>query len=193
MGMFSPADISRRITMFIEGKIEFPFIKKEELIGAFFIFGKSNGIYGEDEILAATHLSKRTVMHLIRTVRVFHNSPNKMDSNFTKENYTKRVLEISIELQDNTTNTHSTVERKKRIAGDPTILMHCFAQHIACHKHDQFFEIFQPLKENQLPVTLRSKLTGRMLLLGYNVKDSSSLPHKSTIFPFLMWLENLNE
>lgn len=71
MGMFSPADISRRITMFIEGKIEFPFIKKEELIGAFFIFGKSNGIYGEDEILAATDLSKRTVMHLIRTVRVF--------------------------------------------------------------------------------------------------------------------------
>jgi hypothetical protein len=190
MGMFSPADISQRITLFIEGKIEFPFIKKEELMGAFFIFGKSNGIYGEDEILAATDLSKRTVMHLISTVRKFHNSPIKMDSNFTKENYTKRVLEISIDLQDNTENTYSIGERKTRIAGDPSILMDCFAQHIACHKHDQFFEIFRPLKENQVPVSLRSKLVGRMLLLGYNVKDSDSLPHKSAIFPFLAWLEN---
>jgi hypothetical protein len=71
--MFSPADISRRITMFIEGKIEFPFIKKGELIGAF--LEKVMESTGEDEILAATDLSKRTVMHLIRTVRMFHNSP----------------------------------------------------------------------------------------------------------------------
>ena len=190
MGMFSPADILQRVTMFIEGKLEFPFIKKEELMGAFFIFGKSNGIYDEEEILAATDLSKRTVMHLISTVRKFHNSPIKMDSNFTKENYTKRVLEISIDLQDNTENTLSVEERKRRIAGDPSILMDCFAQHVACYKHDQFFEIFRPLKENQLPVTLRSKLVGRMLLLGYNVKDSESLPQKSAIFPFLAWLEN---
>lgn len=190
MGMFLPADISQRITLYIEGKIGFPFIKKEELMGAFFIFGKSNGIYGEDEILAATDLSKRTVKHLISTVRKFHNSPIKMDSNFTKENYIKRVLEISIDLQDNTENTYSIGERKTRIAGDPSILMDCFAQHIACHKHDQFFEIFRPLKENQVPVSLRSKLVGRMLLLGYNVKDSDSLPHKSAIFPFLAWLEN---
>lgn len=190
MGMFLPADISQRITLFIEGKIGFPFIKKEELMGAFFIFGKSNGIYGEDEILAATDLSKRTVKHLISTVRKFHNSPIKMDSNFTKENYLKRVLEISIDLQDNTENTYSIGERKTRIAGDPSILMDCFAQHLACHKHDQFFEIFRPLKENQVPVSLRSKLVGRMLLLGYNVKDSDSLPHKSAIFPFLAWLEN---
>ena len=192
MGMFLPADISRRITLFIEGKLEFPFIKKEELIGAFFIFGKNNGIYVEDEILAATDLAKRTVVNLTRIARMFHNSPNKMDSSFTRENYTKRVLEISIELKDNTTNAHFTVEGKKRIAGDPTILTDCFAQHIACHKQDQFFEIFQPLKENQLPVSLRSKLNGRMLLLGYNVKDSSSLPYESTIFPFLMWLKKFD-
>jgi hypothetical protein len=189
MGIFSPPDISQRITMFIEGKIEFPFIKKEEIMGAFFIFGKNNGIYGEDEILTATDLSKRTVMHLISTGRKFHNSPNKMNSNFTKENYIKRVLEISIDLRDNTEDV-SIGERQRRIARDPGILMDCFAQHIAYHKHDQFFEIFQPLKEDQLPVTLRSKLVGRMLLLGYNLKDSDSLPYKSAIFPFLAWLEN---
>ncbi len=59
MGMFLPADISRRITMFIECKLEFPFIKKEELIGAFFIFGKNNGIYGEDQILARHRFSQK--------------------------------------------------------------------------------------------------------------------------------------
>ncbi len=191
MGIFSPVDMSQRITMFIEGKIEFPFIKKEEIMGAFFIFGKSNGIYGEDVILAATDLSRRTVMHLISTARKFHNSPNKMDSNFTKQNYIKRVLEISIDLQDNT-EAASIRERKRRIAGDPSILMDCFAQHISYHKHDQFFEIFRPLKEDQLPVSLRSKLVDRMLLLGYNLKDSDALPYKSAIFPFLAWLEKFD-
>jgi hypothetical protein len=31
-----------------------------------------------------------------------------------------------------------------------------------------------------------------MLLLGYNVKDSSSLPYKSTLATFLMWLKKFN-
>src|SRR5947209_7270051 len=117
MGMFLPEDISQRITLFIEGKLGFPFIKKEELMGTFFILSQMNN----------------------------------------------------------------------RIAGDPTILRDCFAQHIACHKQDQFFEIFQPLKVDHLPDSLRKKLKDRMLLLGYNVKDSSSLPYKSTLATFLMW------
>src|SRR5438093_1497693 len=104
MGMFLPDDISQRITSFIEGKLGFPFIKKEELMGTFFIFAK----------------------------------------------------------------------------------------HIACHKQDQFFEIFQPLKENHLPDSLRRTLKDRMLLLGYNVKDSSSLPYESTLATFLMWLKKFS-
>ena len=193
MGMFLPEDISQRITLFIGGKLEFPFIRKEELMGTFFIFGKNNGLYGEEEILAATDLGKRTVAHLTKTARMFHNSPNKMDSNFTRENYTKRVLQISIELRDNTTNTpFSLSQMNKRIAGDPTILTDCFAQHIACHQQDQFFEIFQPLRENHLPVSLRRKLEGRMLLLGFNVKGSSALPYESTLAAFFMWMKKFN-
>ncbi|HMH10358.1 MAG TPA: hypothetical protein VK553_06585 [Candidatus Nitrosopolaris rasttigaisensis] len=193
MGMFLPEDISQRITLFIGGKLEFPFIRKEELMGTFFIFGKNNGLYGDEEILAATDLGKRTVAHLTKTVRMFHNSPNKMDSNFTRENYTKRVLQISIELGDNTTNTRfSLSQMNKRIAGDPAILTDCFAQHVACHQQDQFFEIFQPLRENHLPVSLRRKLEGRMLLLGFNVKGSSALPYESTLAAFLMWLKKFN-
>ena len=193
MGMFLPEDISQRITLFIGGKLEFPFIKKEELMGTFFIFGKNNGLYGEEEILAANDLGKRTVAHLTKTVRMFHNSPNKMDSNFTRENYTQRVLQISIELRDNTTNSPvSLSQMNKRIAGDPNILIDCFAQHIACHQQDQFFEIFQPLREYHLPVSLRRKLEGRMILLGFNVRGSSTLPYESTLATFFMWMKKFN-
>jgi hypothetical protein len=193
MGMFLPEDISQRITLFIGGKLEFPFIKKEELMGTFFIFVKNNGLYGEEEILAANDLGKRTVAHLTKTVRMFHNSPNKMDSNFTRENYTKRVLQISIELRDNTTNSPvSLSQMNKRIAGDPNILIDCFAQHIACHQQDQFFEIFQPLREYHLPVSLRRKLEGRMILLGFNVRGSSALPYESTLAAFFMWMKKFN-
>lgn len=193
MGMFLPEDVSQRITLFIGGKLEFPFIKKEELMGTFFIFGKNNGLYAEEEILAATDLGKRTVAHLTKTVRMFHNSPNKMDSNFTRENYTNRVLQISIELRDNSTNSpFSLSQMNKRIAGDPNILIDCFAQHIACHQQDQFFEIFQPLREYQLPVSLRRKLEGRMILLGFNVRGSSALPYEGTLAAFFMWMKKFN-
>jgi hypothetical protein len=193
MGMFLPEDISQRITSFIEGKLGFPFIKKEELMGTFFIFGKNKGLYGAEEILVATDLAKRMVANLTRTARMFHNSPNKMDPNFTRENYIKRVLQISIELMDNRANSLFNLSQlNNRIAGDPTILRDCFAQHIACHKQDQFFEIFQPLKENHIPDSLRRKLEDRMLLLGYNVKDSSSLPYESTLATFLKWLKKFS-
>lgn len=193
MGMFLPEDISQRITLFIGGKLEFPFIKKEELMGTFFIFGKNNGLYEEEEILDANDLGKRTVAHLTKTVRMFHNSPNKMDSNFTRENYTKRVLQISIELRDNRTNSpFSLSQMNKRIAGDPNILIDCFAQHIACHQQDQFFEIFQPLREYHLPVSLRRKLEGRMILLGFNVRGSDALPYGSTLAAFFMWMKKFN-
>ena len=193
MGMFLPEDISQRITLFIGGKLEFPFIRKEELMGTFFIFGKNNGLYGEEEILAATDLGKRAVAHLTKSVRTFHNSSNKMDSNFTRENYTKRLLQIAIELRDNTTDTlFSLSQMNHRIAGDPAILTDCFAQHVACHQQDQFFETFQPLRENHLPVSLRRKLEGRMLLLGFNVKGSSALPYESPLAAFLMWMKKFN-
>jgi hypothetical protein len=193
MGMFLPEDISRRITLFIAGKLQFPFIKKEELMGTFFVLGKNKGLHGEEEILVATDLAKKTVANLTRTARMFHTSPNKMDSNFTRQNYTNRVLQISIELRDSTTKTpFNPSQMNERIAGDPTILTDCFAQHIACHKQDQFFEIFQPLRENYLPYSLRKKLEGRMLLLGYNIKDSGSLPYESTLVTFLMWLKKFS-
>ena len=187
MGMFLPLNISHRISEFIaDDAIEFPFIKEDEIMATFYLFGKDSGVNGEMEILVATDLAKRTIEQITRDVRVFHTMPNKMKHDFIRENYTRRALQVSIELQ----NTHlfDLSETNKRIANDPTILSSCFTQHIAYYKQDYFFELFRPLKENQIPQSIRKKLQGRMLLLGFNVKDSRLLPFENTLTPFIRWM-----
>jgi hypothetical protein len=188
MGMFLPVDISYRITKFMAGQLEFPFIKKDELTATFYIFGKDHGVKGEIEILTATDLAKRAIQQLAKDIRTFYSMPNKMDSNFTRENYVRRSLQISIELQKD--SSFDLSKMNKRIAGDPSILSSCFAQHIAYYKQDYFFELFQPFEENQLPSSLRRKLEGRMLLIGFNAKDSRSLPFENMLVPFIEWITN---
>jgi hypothetical protein len=80
-------------------------------------------------------------------------------------------------------------EINQRVAGDPTILLDCFAQHVAHYKHDFYFEIFGPFKKHQLPPTLQKKMEGRMLLLGYNAKNAKALPFTSSVQQFFKWLE----
>jgi hypothetical protein len=187
MGMFLPMDISNRITKFIaDDSLEFPFINKDEIMATFYLFGKDSGVNGETEILVATDLAKRTIEQTTRDVRVYHAMPNTIRPDFIRQNYIRRALQISIELQN--TPLVDLSETNKRVANDPSILSICFAQHIAYYKQDYFFELFQPFKEMELHQSLRKKLQGRMLLLGFNVKDSRSLPFESTLTPFISWL-----
>jgi hypothetical protein len=104
-----------------------------------------------------------------------------MDARFTRENYTKRSLQIVVD-----SGPQSDVDR--RIVGDPAILSDCFAQHVAYLQQRFFFELFQPFKGEQVPPALKNKLEGRMLLLGFNVKDRQSLPFKSSLQPFFGWM-----
>ena len=186
MGMFSPEDISYRITRFMAGNVGFPFINEHEIMATFYLFGKDNGVKGDIEILAATDLARRTIEQLSRDIRMFINNPTKMHHDFVRENYTRRALQISIEVQND--KSFNLYEMNKRIATDPVILSSCFAQHIAYYAQDHFFELFGPFKENQIPTTIRKKLEGRMVLLGFNVKDSKSLPVKNTLIPFINWI-----
>ncbi|MGA7044405.1 MAG: hypothetical protein WB443_14765 [Nitrososphaeraceae archaeon] len=186
MGMFSPEDIPYRITRFIAGSVCFPFIKEDEIMATFYLFGKDNGVNGDMEILAATDLTRRTIEQLSREIRMLHNMPNKMKHDFVRENYTRRALQVSIEVQND--SSFNLSEINKRIATDPTILTSCFTEHIAYYKQDYFFELFGPFKENQIPESLRKKLQGRMLLLGFNVEDSKSLPFENTLIPFINWI-----
>jgi hypothetical protein len=81
MGIFTPKDISSRITQFIEKKIEFPFIKKDEIVGIFYLFGKDNKVLSDLEILSVRNIAKRTMEQQARNIKIFHEfKENKLDS-----------------------------------------------------------------------------------------------------------------
>ena len=191
MGIFTPVDIDSRITQFLEKKIEFPFIKKDEIIGIFYLFGKNNKVINDLEILSVKDIAKRTMEQRARNIKIFHEfEKNKLDSDFIREEYNKRILQISIEEQASSSSKHLGY----RITRDPTILSSCFEQHIAYYRQDYFFELFkQPLKKTELPSSLINKLEQRMLMLCYNVSDSSNLPDDNTIRPFFQWLNEYDK
>ena len=181
MGIFLPSDISFRIKQFIAAKVDFPFIRKDEVLAAFYLFGKDHGVIGESEVKAANDLAKRTVEQAARDIRVYGTMPQKMDARFTRENYTKRSLQIVVD-----SGRQPDVDR--RVAGDPTILSDCFVQHVAYHRQDFFFELFPPFRAEQLPPALKNRLEGRMLLFGFNAKNRQLLPYKNSLEPFFEWM-----
>jgi hypothetical protein len=181
MGVFMPADISDRISGFIAGRLEFPVVKKEEPMAVFYLFGKDYGVKAQ-EAKQAEEMARKTVEQVAKDVRLYKSMPNKLDPSFTRENYTKRSLQIAVDSGGNQD------EMQRRVARDPAILSDCFTQHVAYHQQECFFELFQPLKNGQFPHSLRQKLEGRMLLLAFNAKDRQSLPFKSSLDPFFEWM-----
>ena len=189
MGIFTPIDISDRIIQFIEKKIEFPFIREDEIVGIFYLFGKDNKVTSELEMLSVRNIAKKTMEQQARNIKIFHEfKENKLDSEFIREEYNKRILQISIEEQ---MYSSSPSHLRSRIVGDPTIQSNCFEQHIAYYKQDYFYELFkQPFKKTEIPSHLINKLERRMLMLCYNVSDSSKLPYNNSVYPFFQWLNN---
>jgi hypothetical protein len=181
MGLFMPADVAERITRFMAGDLTFPYVKREEMIGAFFIYGKDYGVQGEAEVKESRDLARRTVEQFARDVHTYQSMPSRLDPEFTRENYTKRMLQLAVDSMQ----MQQQDEIGRRLAGDPMVLTDCFAQHVAHYRQEFRFEIFGPFKREQLPFLQRKKLEGRMLLLGYNAK---TLPFKSPLEPFLAWL-----
>lgn len=180
MGIFMPSDITDRISLFISGRREFPLVRKDELLAAFYLYGREHGVQ-DSEISDAEDMARKSVEQVAKDVRLYTQSPKKMDPAFTRENYTKRSLQIAVDsVQGN--------ELARRVSGDPAILADCFAQHVAHYRQSYYFELFKPFKGSQLPGALRKKLEGRMLLLGFNAKKES-LPFKSPLEPFILWLE----
>ena len=181
MGIFMPPDITFRIKQFMAARVDFPFIKKDEMVSAFYLLGREHGVAGEPEVKAATDIARRTVEQAAKDIRLYTATPQKMDARFTRENYTKRSLQIVVD-------SGAQADVDKRVAGDPAILSDCFAQHVAYHEQGFFFELFQPFRADQVPPALKDKLEGRMLLLGFNVKDRQALQFKSSLQPFFEWM-----
>jgi len=200
MGIFLPQEIPSRIMQFMSSKIEFPFIQSDETVGIFFLFGKEFGSRQEAQIRATTDLARRTVEQIARNIRLYRSMPSKLDSRYIRENYTKRSLQIVIECQPRGLIEGSEQSQKaastgpnqinRRISSDPEILSECYAQHIAHYRQDYFFELFQPFRKEKLPPLLQTRLEGRMLMLGFNVKSAEMLPFVGPLEPFFMWLQS---
>ncbi|MFL6323752.1 MAG: hypothetical protein ACJ72C_03180 [Nitrososphaeraceae archaeon] len=186
MGMFLPRDIAVRITNFMAGDIVFPFIDKNEITATFYLFGKDKGVIGHREAQTAIELARMTIQKSSRYITILRNMHNKLSPDFIRQDYTKRALQISIEVQNEASFDLSHLNR--RISTDPTILSACFTQHIAYYNQDYFFELLGPFNESEVPKDLLNKLQARMLLLGYNTEDAQSLPFQNRFFPFLDWI-----
>ena len=94
MGMFLPTDLPEKILRFISGDLGFPLIRRDEIMGAYYLFGKNYGVSGQTEVLAVTDLAKRTIEQVGRNVSLSYRTPNKLNSSAIREDVMKRALQI---------------------------------------------------------------------------------------------------
>lgn len=189
MGIFIPRDFSHRVLNFINGKTNLPFTQKDELVASFYIFGKDHRVNGQLEITNVKDIARKTMEQVASQVRIYANNPINMNQEMLRENFNKRSMQILIDSNSKNSNKKVNFDITKRISKDPTILSECYAWHLAYYKQDCFFKLFNPLQSSDLPADLVEQLEGRMLLLGFNVKDSTKLPYDDPIIPFLYWLK----
>jgi hypothetical protein len=190
MGIFIPRDFSYRVLNFINGKSNLPFTQKDELVASFYIFGKDYKVNGEMEIINVKDIARKTMDQLARQIRIYSNNPINMNQEMLRENFNKRSMQILIDSNNKNSNKKVNFDITKRISKDPTILSECYAWHLAYYKQDYFFKLFNPLRGIDLPADLVEQLEGRMLLLGFNVKNSKILPYDDPIVPFLYWIKD---
>ena len=193
MGIFIPRDFSYRVLNFINGKTNLPFTEKDELVASFYIFGKDHKVNGQLEITNVKDIARKTMEQVARQVRIYANNPLNMNQEMLRENFNKRSMQILVDSNSKNSNKKVNFDITKRISKDPTILSECYTWHLAYYKQDYFFKLFNPLRGIDLPADLVEQLEGRMLLLGFNVKDSTKLPYDDPIIPFLYWLKEWAE
>lgn len=188
MGIFLPRDFPNRVFSFINGKNNLPLTQKDEIIASFYIFGKDHKVNGDLEITNVKDIARKTMEQLARQVRVLSSNPTSMNQELLRENFNKRSMQILIDSNIQNNNNKISFDITRRISRDPTILSDCYAWHIAYYKQDYFFKLFNPLRGTDLPLGLVRQLEGRMLMLGFNVKNSANLTYEDPIIPFLEWM-----
>ena len=189
MTMILPEDISERISSFIAGSLEFPFIKKDEVTSLLYLYGRNNRIVSHPEKVLA--MAKKTVETLEHSIEKYRNGPKSFfDSESSRNSYIRRQLQITVDKDDNK-NDKNTPNINRRIINDPVILSECFSQHVAFFDQRYSFFIYGPLKENELTRDIHNLLSGKIVMLGYN-KEQDKLPFDHPIIPLYVWAkENL--
>ena len=183
MRMILPEDISYRLSEFIAGRQNFPFIRNDELVCVFYLYGKKSGVRYDKEYSEAINLAENTVNKLRGDIEAYSHSPKlKISSQFIRSKFVNRELQVTVEENKRVS--------KERIVNDPIIISDCFAQHVAYHNQKYFFQLYGPLSECELINDVRKYLLGRMVMLGFNRKDEKSLPFQNAFIPLYIWIKD---
>jgi hypothetical protein len=183
MGMIFPENISQRISRFLDGKLNFPFINENELMCICFLYGRKWKVNGDDEYEQVIDLAGQTYRKLSTDIKVYSDN-NEIDriTEVARSNYVNRGLQITIETRSKEVNIH------EHLFSDPVILSDCFARHIAYYDQDFFFQVYGPFKAADLTADIREVLQGRMVMIGYNRMDHKSLPFEHPLVPLYVWM-----
>jgi hypothetical protein len=183
MRMILPEDASYRLSEFIAGRQDFPFIKNEEVMCIFYLYGKKNGVGYDKERNEVMNLAENTVTNLRRAIETYNESvKSKMDSQFIRSKIVKRELQVTVEEKKRVS--------KERILNDPVIISDCFAQHVSYYNQKYFFQLYGPLREYDLINGIKKHLLGRMVMLGFNREDEQSLPFQNAFIPLCVWIRD---
>jgi hypothetical protein len=180
--MILPDDIAERISGFIAGKRNFPFVGPDELMSIMYLYGRNSKI-GEGEIDEVSSLAQHTASQMGQEIDIYINSStSKLETEYVRSKYINRELQLTVErkLQD----------VKKRIAGDPAIISDCFAQHVAYYKQDYFLELYGPLRDSQLTSDIQSALAHRMVMVCYNRKGVQETRLAHPLIPVYVWFKD---
>jgi hypothetical protein len=183
MGMIFPENIPERISRFLDGELDFPFINDNELMCICFLYGRKWKVNGDDEYQQVIDLAGQTYRKLSMDIKAYSgNSEIDRITELVRNNYVNRGLQITIEMRCKEVNV------QERLFSDPIILSDCFARHIAYYDQDFFFQVYGPFKGSDLTTDIRETLQGRMVMIGYNRMDQKSLPFEHPLVPLYVWM-----
>lgn len=180
MGLLFPEDLPERIKAFLAGKREFPYISADEIIGLFYIFGKQKEISSGIETAQILQLCGKTVRDFDKAIAQYRTNVFSMDSNFTRSKYLKRQLQIVVDMKERSTSD--------KLYKDPVIVTDSIIQHISFHNEKYFFQVYGPLKEQEVVKDLHMSLLGRVVMVGFNRESEKSIPFDHPLIPLFTHL-----
>jgi hypothetical protein len=182
MGLLLPEDLPERIKAFLAGKREFPYISAEEIIGLFYIFGKQKEISSGIETAQILQLCGKTVRDFDKAITQYRTNVYSLDSNFTRSKYLKRQLQITVDMKEGSTS--------EKLYKDPIIVIDSIIQHISFHNEKYFFQVYGPLKDQEVVRDLHTSLLGRVVMVGFNREGEKSIPFAHPLVPLYAHLRH---
>jgi hypothetical protein len=181
MGLLFPEDLPERIKSFLDGERDFPYISADEIIGLFYIYGGSKrGVSSNLQYPDILELCSRTVHDFDMEIQRYKTNPLSIDSEFTRSKYFNRQLRITVEMRQK--------PKLEKLCSDPFIITDSVIQHISFHNEKYFFQVYGPLKEQELVKDLRESLLGRIVMVGFNREDQKGIPFAHPLVPLFVRL-----